>query len=137
MYDEILIPIDGSGINKLSIEELDNVADDSSRVHLISIVDYSIFGEDCPADAEHIVRRDEEKARESLEKFKKELQDKGYETECSLVKGWPAVSVVDYAKNNNINLMIMTTHGNKHINKSVTHKVIDMSKKPVLVKGSV
>lgn len=134
MYQNILVPIDGSGISKLSMEELEKVSENGSNIHFISIVDYSIFGENLDADDEQKALKDEREAGEALKNIIEDLEE-DYNIKTEVVKGWPAASIADYADKHEIDLIIMSTHGNKHMDKSVTHKLIDATEIPVLVKG--
>lgn len=138
MYDNILVPIDGSGIRKKSLEELEELSlRNNPRVHLISVVDYSVFDNSGPTDAERVACLDEEECEKALEKSSKTVRNMGHQVKNSIVKGWPASSIIDYAEKNNIDIIIMTTHGEKNITESVTHKVIDETDIPVLVRGEV
>jgi nucleotide-binding universal stress UspA family protein len=73
----------------------------------------------------------------SLEETAKPLKEKGLIVSTTVVSGYAAESILDYAKSNSIDLIAMSTHGEKGIGRwvfgSVTDKVLHTGDTAVLV----
>jgi nucleotide-binding universal stress UspA family protein len=145
MYRKILVPLDGSGFSECSLEHVKAIAS-GCRVPetiLLRVVE--------PLSAETVsalamagdnllykVEQDSKaEARNYIVKIKNELANNGLEVEAVVVDGRAAEEILDYAKNNKVDLIVMTTHGKTGISRwffgSVAQKVLQHSPIPVLM----
>jgi len=152
MYNKILAPLDGS---KLSECILDHVKEIASGCHVSKIVLLTVIEPiPIPGDwwtnrqqieemsAEIRKREDqvEENARTYLAGLSDKIQEAGIEVETVAVKEQrlheEAEIILDYADKNNIDLIVMSTHGRsgpaRWATGSVTDEVVRHSKYPVL-----
>jgi len=135
MYDDILLPFDGSDGAQAVLDHVAEIADtEDATVHVLFVADTTrdsitvIRGE--PVDA--LVRHgqslvaDAERTLTSL--------DVDYETD--VVQGNPASEITGYAERHGHDLIAMATHGRSGISRfllgSVTEKVVRLSSTPVL-----
>lgn len=76
-------------------------------------------------------------ARESLEQTVSDRVPKGVEVETIIERGVPKETISDYARDNGIDLIIMSTHGRSGLSRvmlgSVAEATIRTSKVPILV----
>ncbi len=149
MYKKILVPLDGSKVAENALEHLRAIAQGRSiyTVLLIRVVEPIIVGVKDIIGAEHI-RAAEDKleadARKYLKKVAANLKKEGLNVETELVvDGYAATKILEVARDKNVDLIIMSTHGSSGfphwVFGSVTHRVLIHSSVPVLLvvpKGS-
>ena len=79
----------------------------------------------------------QDEARDYLDKIKNTLVKDGLTVQAVVVDGRPAEEILNYARNNKIDLMVMTSHGRAGISRwffgSVSEKVLQHSAVPVLI----
>ena len=84
-----------------------------------------------------LLLRLEKEATEYLNKLADRLNSKGILTAIYVILGEPAGVILDYSLKNQMDLIIMSTHGRSGISRwafgSITEKVTGASKVPVLV----
>ena len=135
MYDDVLLPVDGSeGAATVShhAAELAHWAD--ATVHVLFVADTArdsvTVVEGQTVDA--LVRRGERVVAETAER----LRSLGVDHETDVVQGSPAPTIVDYAERYGHDLVVMPTHGRSGLSRylvgSVTEKVVRLSSVPVL-----
>ena len=77
------------------------------------------------------------KAKNKMENIKKELEDIGFKVRDMVVIGIPHEEIVEIAKNCDVDIIIMGSHGITNLKEillgSVTENVIKKSNKPVLI----
>ena len=138
-YRNIVIATDGSENNKRAISHGIEIAKLSgATVHALYVVDTSAFSS-IPMDAGweemyEILKREGEKAVFEV----KELGEApGVEVREVLLEGHPSNEIINFAENNNADLIVMGTLGKTGLDRflmgSVAEKVIRGSKVPVLV----
>jgi nucleotide-binding universal stress UspA family protein len=138
-YRNIVIATDGSENNKRAISHGIEIAKLSgATVHALYVVDTSAFSS-IPMDAGweemyEILKREGEKAVF----YVKELGEaSGVEVREVLLEGHPSNEIINFAENNNADLIVMGTLGKTGLDRflmgSVAEKVIRGSKVPVLV----
>jgi len=78
-----------------------------------------------------------EELTEYLDKVAATLKEQGITAETVAIAGSPAESILDYAQQNNVDIIVMSSHGRTGIARwafgSVTEKVLKESPIPVLV----
>jgi nucleotide-binding universal stress UspA family protein len=79
----------------------------------------------------------EREAERYLDKKKTALASKGVKVNSVLLEGKPVETILQYAEDNSVNLIALTTHGFSGITKwaygSVASRIIEGSPKPVLL----
>ena len=135
MYDDLLFPTDGSdGATAALDHTLDIAAAHDATVHLLNVADTArdsvtrIGGEvidALEAEGERIVDEASERASE-----------RGVSTETDVLQGEPYSTIVDYADDRGVDLVVMPTHGRKGLERfllgSVTERVVRRANVPVL-----
>lgn len=140
MYKKILAPLDGSEFSECSLEHVKAVATGCSvpEVILLRVAEpmpqtYEL-GEKWHRDIEN---RDEAAAREYLSQVATDLKQEGISAETIVVRGQAAEEILDYVKNNQVDLVIISTHGRSGVSRwffgSVTDRVVRHCVAPVLV----
>jgi nucleotide-binding universal stress UspA family protein len=145
MYKKILVPLDGSEFAECSLEHVKVVTSGSnaSKIILFRVVEplsaetvyaLTIAGGDLLRKAE---MDNQTEARNYIAKIKNELANSGLKAETVVVDGRAAEEIIDYAKNNKVDLIVMTTHGKSGISRwffgSVAQKVLQHSPIPILL----
>ncbi|MFC7156935.1 universal stress protein [Halomarina halobia] len=137
MYDEILIPTDGSaGMARVSDHALGLAALCGATVHAIYVVDEQAYVT-VPDDAR-------DRVRDALEQdglsATKTIAQRALERNLDVVRevrwGDPAVAIIAYALENDIDLIVMGTRGKtgfeRYLLGSVAEKVVRVSPIPVV-----
>jgi nucleotide-binding universal stress UspA family protein len=136
MYDRILLPTDGS-------VEMEHVVDHAASlaaihdatIHAIYVVDTGRFAS-LPTDNSwegitQMLREEGELALDDVERFAE-----GVPVETAMVEGDPANEILDYAEENDCDVVLMGTHGRGGINRlllgSVAERVVRRSPVPVI-----
>jgi nucleotide-binding universal stress UspA family protein len=139
MYDEILLPTDGSSGTGEVIDHVTAIATErDARVHVLYVVDSRLYR---AADAETTdeVRRSLVEAGErAVDEARVSLADEGVDTHTECRTGIPNKVVTDYAGEAGIDLVVMGTHGETGSERvaalgSTTERVVKHADVPVLV----
>ncbi|WP_338739321.1 universal stress protein [Haloplanus salilacus] len=139
MYEEILLPTDGS-------ESMDTVVDHAAdvagrrdaTVHVLYVVDDRSFltlQDGMQTDVEDELRAEGESATASVAD---RLDDAGVTVRTAIRKGDPGDEILAYAEASGIDLVVMGTHGDDYQQTmlgSVSQKVVTMADVPVLTVG--
>ncbi len=143
MYEEILVPLDGSELAEAALPHARALAKAfDSRVTLISILEpAAVFSQ--PGMVGPVITvsggTDEEMAtlREYLDNIAGNLSKEGINIRVVIRQGDPASEVVDYATSNHEDIIVMSTHGRSGIQRwvygSVADKVLRSATMPVLL----
>ncbi|MEF8856552.1 MAG: universal stress protein [Haloplanus sp.] len=136
MYDDILLPTDGSESMDAVI---DHAADIAARrdatVHVLYVIDDRSFltlQEDMKSDVVDGLRDEGETATTAAAS---RLEAESVAVRTVIRKGNPADEVLDYVDETGIDLIVMGTHGadyERNMLGSVSQKVVTMSDVPVL-----
>ena len=143
MYKKILVPLDGSQIAEYVIPHIEAIAGNSSaEVELISVVEpveiptrgKIALSED---DIKSINKDAKEEAHKYLHHIAKRLDRADIKARTVVITGKPADSLVDYAGHNDIDLIIMATHGRSGITRwffgSIAEKLMRAVEIPILL----
>jgi nucleotide-binding universal stress UspA family protein len=143
MYDEILVPLDGSVLAEAALPHaraLSKAFD--ARVTLISVIEPAtvisqpgmvgpVLSVSVDAEAEMTA------LREYLDKIATNLRTEGIDVRIAVREGDSASEVVDYAAANREDIIVMSTHGRSGIRRwvygSVADKVLRSANVPVLL----
>jgi len=144
MYKKILVPLDGSEFSECSLEHVRAVAAGCRvpKVVLLRVVEplpgvYEL-GEEWRRNTEAKLQVE---AKDYLSKvannLKGDLKKGSVAIETVVVKGNPAYEILEYSKKNQIDLIIMSTHGRSGVSRwvmgSVADRVLRHSLAPVLI----
>jgi len=144
MYKRILAPLDGSDLSECSLQHVRAVATGCgvTEVVLLRVVEplssqaiaaYAEAGGDWLARAE---QENEDDAGRYLSQAEDRLEKQGLPVRTALLHGRAAEEILDYAGSNQVDLIIMSTHGRSGISRwafgSVTDRVLRDSAVPVM-----
>lgn len=143
-YSRILVTLDGSVFAEQALAHAEQLALGlDARLILMSCIEPFVIS--LPAEpvmgAGYDVMTNidalEAQRKEYLEQLRVSLVQKGVACEIALRQGLPADEILDMSDTDNIDLIIMTTHGRTGIFKvvygSITQDVLNRSKLPVLL----
>lgn len=140
---KLLIPVDFSETSLLAIKHGADIAkQNNSQVHLLHVVNANYASQDLfiplvTINQSEIETKAAEKLNQLADDVKKEFK---IQVQSGIAVGSPAFEISHYAKEHNINLIIMGTHGYSPIEElvigSVALKVITKSHCPVMAMSS-
>ncbi len=152
MFNDILVPLDGSDLSERALPMAQDLAKSSNAtIHLIHLVSRahelgagraieSVQAAELEIDmARRLTEGQLHRGRNYLEQISSQLSDAGIkiETEFAVKAGDPAQNIIDYVKKHSISLVVMSTHGHGGLRRllvgSVTERVIRSCEVPVLV----
>lgn len=143
MYNRILAPLDGSEFSECSLDHVKAIALGCQvpEVILLRVVE-PIHSSDAAAYAESgmnmgLLKRDIEAAAQTyIEGLAEELKKAGLDARGVSTTGRAADTIMKYADENAVDLIIMSTHGRSGVGRwlmgSVADKVVRHSRVPVL-----
>jgi len=140
MYKKVLVPVDGSTNSECILGHVKEIAAGCKvpEVVLLSVMEpmRSVVYE-IPQDfIDRIQDAGTEQTREYLTGLADDLNKEGIITSIAVMQGDAAESILDYANNNGVDLIMISTHGKSGITRwavgSVADKVIRLSPVPVL-----
>lgn len=146
MYKKILVPLDGSELAKLALDEAQKLAKffDSELV-LFEVVPFlPIYGSPELVTPLIIDEKQKETAEQYLASIADDLKQRGFKVSTMVKTGHQVpAEILDYAKESKVDLIVMCTHGRSGITRwfvgSVALKVLTRANAPVLLiraKGS-
>ncbi|MBX0285219.1 universal stress protein [Haloarcula salinisoli] len=137
MYDAVLLPTDGSEGTRAAVEHaIDHANRYDAALHVLYVVDARIGGarETTP---EIVFAELEEQGRQAIEGVQSQARGADVGTiEGVVARGDPHQAILDYVTAEDIDLVVMGTHGRTGLDHyligSVTEKVVRLSDVPVL-----
>lgn len=137
MYDSILVPTDGrEGTKRVTEHAFALAALCEATVHVLYVVDETAYAS-IPDDAREQVRDAfEGDGQHATKAVAERALEQGLHVEREIRWGNPAVSIVAYAVENDIDLIVMGTRGKtgfeRYLLGSVAEKVVRVSPVPVV-----
>ncbi|MFB6079723.1 MAG: universal stress protein [Haloferacaceae archaeon] len=136
MYDEILVPTDGSAAAERAIDHaVDLAARYDARIHAFYVVDTSAYAA-LEGAGTTVVDVLEEQGEEAVDEIVAAAEAAGVEVERVVRHGSPHRNILDYIDEANVDLVVMGTHGRQGLDRyllgSVTERVVRSSPVPVL-----
>ncbi len=133
MYQDILLPTDGSEEAEAAVKQAKKLAEKfNSKVHIMYVVDIT-QGVGDPAFQSRLGEM-KEFGQNTVEEVAEKLEDISVET--TVETGIPHQEIVEYVENEDIDLVVMGSHGRSGLNRfllgSVTEKVLRTTSQPVL-----
>ena len=145
MYRRILIPLDGSELAECTLEHAKAIIKGCNvpdvivfrAIEPLSALSISAMAEAGDDSLGRAVEQNEQEAKEYLSKVRSLLKIEGIPSQAVTVKGGAAEEILGYAERNNVDLIVMSTHGRSGLSRflfgSVAEKVSRHSRVPVLL----
>jgi nucleotide-binding universal stress UspA family protein len=136
MYEEILVPTDGSPATDRALEHALDLADRyDARVHALYVVDPASYST-LEAGAQIVLEALETEGRTAVDAVADRCSDAGVSAETHVRTGTPHRVIVDAAEDLGADLVVMATHGRRGVERyllgSVTERVLRTCGVPVL-----
>lgn len=141
MYQKILVPLDGSELSECALGHVMAIAKGCQVPEVVLLMAVEPRPE-APEGAVELRQQGEKRAEayanEYIAKVADELKKEGIRSvQATAIKGRPDELILDYAKINDVDLIIMSTHGRSGVSRwamgSVTDRVLRHSLAAVLV----
>ncbi|MFH0846469.1 MAG: universal stress protein [Chloroflexota bacterium] len=139
LYEKILVPLDGSNLAECVLEHVREIATRcSAEVDLLFVVE-SISGSAGVTYAKAVEGQEKVKTwgKNYLDKVEQNLEREGVDAKSVVLERSPAEVIVDYARKNKVDLIIMSTHGRSGAARwamgSVADKVLRSATVPVFI----
>ena len=138
MIKHILVPMDGSGLAECVLPHVMAIAPvTNAHITLLHVMEHSHHEGRAPVIDPmdwHLSKRESEMY---LERIDKRLQKSGLSIEHTILEGSPAECVIEFARNNNVDLIALSTHGRSGLSgwniNSVVYKILMRSNKSTLL----
>jgi nucleotide-binding universal stress UspA family protein len=136
MYDEILVPTDGSRAAEQAIEHAVDIAKRyGARIHALYVVDASAYSS-LEAGSEVVMDALEEEGEEAVKQVSEVAGEAGVDVDTTVIAGAAYRSILDYAGEHDVDLIVMGTHGRQGLDRyllgSVTERIVRTADVPVL-----
>ncbi len=133
MFDQLLFPTDGSeGADAALDHVLDIATTHGATVHILTVA----AGGSPTGTGADAVDEAEQKWKDIVSGAADRARERGVATVTDVVNGEPYREIVDYANANDVDLIVMPTHGRRGIERfllgSVTERVVRRADVPVL-----
>jgi nucleotide-binding universal stress UspA family protein len=133
--EKFLVPLDGSECAEMVLSSVEKLATDlKATTALLRVAYASTFPGVDPIEAQVKIVRE---AEEYLSKVKEQLVSRGLKVETHVRYGDDADEILDHAAQEDIDLIVMTTHGRSGLTRfllgSVAEKVLRHSPKPIFL----
>jgi nucleotide-binding universal stress UspA family protein len=144
MYEKIMVPLDGSELAECVLPHVEGLI---KRCHVSNVVFVRVvepterfYHGDVPISPE--IYKETESARQSkakdyLDQIKNRLKYEGAELQSEVLIGRVADSLADYTEKNDIDLILIATHGRSGVTRwvrgSIADKILRSSSVPVLM----
>lgn len=140
MYDEILLPTDGSDPAAAAARHARSLATAfDATLHVLGVVD--VDGAAGVFDAGGVDEAFVERLTDQVRADTEAIDAGGARVERATVQGDPADAILDYAEEHGIGMLVMGTHGRRGVRRlvagSVTERVLRLAERPVFtVRGT-
>jgi len=136
MYREILLPTDGGPASQAAVSQALDLAELSdARLHTLYVVDTSAYPS-LDAGAETVISTLREEGESALDEVSDTAEAAGVPVVSEIVSGTPHRRILEYAEANEIDLIVMGTHGRTGLDRyllgSVTERIVRSAEMPVL-----
>ncbi|PCR90198.1 universal stress protein [Natrinema ejinorense] len=139
MYDDILVPTDGSDtIPETLAHGLPIAANNDATVHALYVVDSRVTAAADDETSADLERSLEAEGQEAIANIEAQATAEGLETVGEVREGTPSKTILEYAEENGIDLIVIGTRGKSPREKmtslgSVSERVVDNASIPVFV----
>lgn len=130
MYKKILVPLDGSALAECVLPHVEAIANGCSvgSVVFARAIDYMRANIDAYFTKEQkkeMEARAEASVREYLDQVVSRVKPGGFEVQKQILTGQAAESIAEYATKNDVDLIIIATHGRSGVSRWVWGSVAD------------
>jgi nucleotide-binding universal stress UspA family protein len=136
MYERILVPLDTSELAEVALPYAEQLAGRLGSAIILMSVSQSAEEKDQRVFRSYI-QRTVEATREGAKRYLEKTAEQDVKVESTILVGNPAEEIVDYADRENIDLIVMATHGRSGIGRwtlgSMADKVLRATKRPVVL----
>lgn len=134
MFERILIPTDGSQPARDAAETgMDLAVEQGATVHILYVVTPIHAGE---GGTGQVIEAMRDAGERTVSELAEEAEARGLEVATQVTMGTPHQHILEYAETNDIDVVVMGTHGRTGLGRyllgSVTEKVVRLSDVPVL-----
>jgi nucleotide-binding universal stress UspA family protein len=144
MYNKILVPLDGSELGECSLAHVKAIATgcNTKEVVFLGVVEPIPYSGVLKAElgekwSENAEQNAEKSTQSYLTEAAKKLDVGNITARTAILKGQAADEILEYVKNNQVDLIVISTHGSSGIARwafgSVADKVARHSTVPVLI----
>lgn len=135
MYRRVLVPTDGGDGTDVALDHALNLAQTyDAELHAVFVVD--VASVPAETNAAQIVGALEQAGEAALAVIADAAERAGVDATTAVVEGSAARGITDYADDEDIDLIVMATHGRQGLDRyllgSVTERVVRTSPVPVL-----
>lgn len=138
MYERILVPTDGSTGTRRAIDHaVDLAAADGATIHALYVVNAASFAS-LPMETswEGVADMLEEEGEEAVGQVERRAAERDVPVVTAVIEGTPSREIVNYAVDEDCDLIVMGTHGRGGLDRlllgSVAERVVRSSAIPVL-----
>lgn len=139
-FKNILIPTDFFEGFEIALEYAKKLAEcGNTTLHILHVIEPSLYPSDMGFGHLNYVDLEKELINSSqaeIEKIEKNLREQNFNVKTAILFGRASDQIVEYAKNNNIDLICITTTGRSSFDRfifgSTTEKVLRKAECPVL-----
>ncbi|WP_336326074.1 universal stress protein [Halovenus sp. HT40] len=136
MYDDILVPTDGSDSVDTVLEHTVDIATRrEATVHVLYVIDDQAFLTLDDEMKDEVLTEMQTEGERALDAVVSETEAAGLDTVTSIKRGRPAEQIVEYAETADIDVITMGTQGDEYTENilgSTSQKVVTQSPVPVL-----
>ena len=134
MYENVLLPTDGSTGVERAIEEAVGLASASgARLHALYVVEPLYWAD---VNAERLVEALEEEGEAATGAVAERAAAAGVDCTTAIERGYPSEAILDYADEHGVDLIVMGTHGRRGLSRmllgSTAERVVRLADVPVL-----
>lgn len=142
MYQDIVVPTDGSKASENAVEYAVELADGrDATIHVLYVINDSIFGRDMenkqvPDEVSNEAHEATRRIKRLVEEYDERSREENFVTMEEVREGTPHEEITGYADEVDADAIVMSTHGRTGLSKfmlgSVTQRVITHSDVPVM-----
>ena len=132
MYQHIMVPLDGSELAECVLPHVRTIAlgCDVVKVTLVRVVESlhirgGLETRIPPKEKQRLEKGSMDKARDYLEHIVKSLKEEGVAAQSEVLHGDVVDKLIDYANMNEVDLIIVSTHGRSGVSRWVWGSVTD------------
>jgi nucleotide-binding universal stress UspA family protein len=147
LFEKILVPLDGSALAECVLPYVEKLAQgcEVKEITLLRICEAPVIPADYPSDVpinwdqhvKEITKYTEKQCDLYLDKIQKELQSVGVPVKTATFVGRPETDIVEYTKKNNIDMIVMASHGRSGISRiaygSISERVFRTACVPIMM----
>lgn len=113
VYEEILVPFDGSTGSRRGIDRALTIADRChATIHVLHVVDDRVVGTTPALSSDELaLEKHHERGKRLLESIAAEATQRGVETTSTCVRGVPDEEIRRYVESHKVDLIVMGVHG--------------------------